>query len=94
MKDNEVHKSSFASLAIVLVTLLTLTTISVSMAALHLGALSVAIALIIAGIKVRTVITYFMHIKFEKLFLKLMVTGVFVLYGLVIIITFIDYAFR
>ena len=35
-----------------------------------------------------------MHLKYENLFLKLMVTGVFVLYGLVILITFVDYYFR
>jgi hypothetical protein len=35
-----------------------------------------------------------MHLKSENLFMKLMVTGVFVLYALVIIITFIDYYFR
>jgi cytochrome c oxidase subunit 4 len=50
--------------------------------------------LIIASIKVTIVITYFMHMKFESLFLKLMIAGVFVIFALVIIITFIDYFFR
>jgi hypothetical protein len=35
-----------------------------------------------------------MHIRFESLFLKMMILGVFVLFALVIIITFIDYLFR
>jgi hypothetical protein len=35
-----------------------------------------------------------MHLKFENLFLKLIVIGVFILYALVIIITFIDYLLR
>jgi hypothetical protein len=35
-----------------------------------------------------------MHMKFESLFMKLMVSGVFVLFALVVIITFIDYYFR
>lgn len=94
MNNETPHVSSYTSHAIVLIVLLTLTTISVLATGWHLGAFTVTVALLIASIKVRTVITYFMHLKFENLFLKLLVTGVFVLYALVIIITFIDYFFR
>ena len=94
MKNEETHISSYASHAIVLVVLLILTTISVLVTGFHLGAFSVAVALIIASIKVRTVISYFMHMRFESLFMKLMVTAVFVIFGLIIIITFIDYLLR
>jgi len=94
MKQGEIHISSYFSHAVVLIILLTLTTISVSVTGWHLGALTVAVALIIASFKAGTVITYFMHLKFESLFLKLLITGVFVLYALVIIITFIDYLLR
>jgi cytochrome c oxidase subunit 4 len=94
MKQGEIHISSYFSHAVVLIILLTLTTISVSVTGWHLGALTVAVALIIASFKAGTVITYFMHLKFENLFLKLLVMGVFVLYALVIIITFIDYLLR
>jgi cytochrome c oxidase subunit 4 len=94
MKNEETHISSYSSHAIVLIVLLILTTISVSVTGWHFGPFSVVIALIIASIKVRTVITYFMHLRFESLFMKLMVTGVFTLYALVIIVTFIDYYFR
>jgi cytochrome c oxidase subunit 4 len=94
MKNEETHISSYSSHAIVLIVLLALTFISVLVTGFHFGAFSVAIALIIASIKVRTVLTHFMHLKFENLFLRLMVTGVFALFALVIIITFIDYYFR
>ena len=94
MKNEETHISSYSSHAIVLIVLLILTTISVMVTGSHLGAFSVAAALIIASIKVRTVISYFMHIRFESLFMKLMVTAVFVIFGLIIIITFIDYLLR
>jgi cytochrome c oxidase subunit IV len=94
MKNEETHISSYSSHAIVLIVLLILTTISVMVTGFHLGPFSVAVALIIASIKVRTVISYFMHIRFEGLFLKFMVTTVFVIFGLVIIITFIDYLLR
>ena len=94
MNNETPHVSGYTSHAIVLIVLLTLTTISVLATGWHLGAFTVTVALLIASIKVRTVITYFMHLKFENLFLKLLVTGVFVLYALVIIITFIDYFLR
>jgi len=94
MKHEELHVSSFSSLAFVLIFLLALTTISVLATGWHLGALTAAVALLIASIKVGTVITYFMHMKFESLFLKLLVTGVFLIFALVIIITFIDYLLR
>ena len=94
MKNEEVHISSYTSHALVLIALLTLTAISVLVTGWHLGAATVAVALLIASIKVTTVITYFMHVKFESLFLKLLISGVFVIYALVIIITFIDYFLR
>jgi cytochrome c oxidase subunit IV len=94
MKHEETHITSYTSHAIVLIILLILTTISVSVTGWHFGPFSVLVALVIASIKVRTVITHFMHMKFENLFMRLMVTGVFALFALVIIITFIDYYFR
>ena len=94
MKDEKQHISSYSSHAIVLVILLVLTTISVLVTGWHFGAFSVAVALIIASLKVGTVISYFMHLKFESLFMKLMVAGVFGIFALVIIITFIDYYLR
>jgi cytochrome c oxidase subunit 4 len=94
MKEKESHVSTYFSLAAVLVVLLVLTTVSIGITAVHLGALTVAIALVIASIKVFIVISYYMHLKFESLFLKLMIAGVFVIFTLVIIITFIDYYFR
>jgi len=94
MKDEKQHISSYASLIVVLVILLTLTTISVLVTGIHLGPVTVAVALVIASVKVAIVITQFMHLRFENLFLKLAVSGVFTLFALVILITFIDYFFR
>ena len=94
MKQDEIHISSFFSLASVLVVLLILTTVSVLVTGWHLGAFTVAVALLIACVKAATVLTYFMHLKFENLFLKLLVSGVFFLFALVTGITFIDYLLR
>lgn len=94
MKNHDAHISGYNTLAIVLIVLLVLTALSVFVTGIHLGALTVGIALLIASIKVAIVLSYFMHLRSEKLFLKLAVAGVFVLYGLVLIITFFDYLFR
>lgn len=94
MNQKEVHISSYQSLATVLIALLILTTISVLATGWHLGAFTAALALIIACVKAANVIIHFMHIRFESLFLKLLVSGVFIVFALVIIITFIDYLLR
>jgi cytochrome c oxidase subunit 4 len=94
MKNHDSHISGYDTLGIVLIVLLVLTTLSVVITGIHLGAITVGIALLIASIKVAIVLSYFMHLRSENLFLKLAVSGVFVLYGLVLIITFFDYLFR
>ncbi|NEW81102.1 MAG: caa(3)-type oxidase subunit 4 [Mariniphaga sp.] len=94
MKNHEDHTSSYSLNLTVLLILLILTTISVLAVKFHLGAFTVAVALIIASVKVAIVLTYFMHLKFEDLLLRLMVGGVFLLFAIVVVITFIDYYFR
>jgi cytochrome c oxidase subunit 4 len=93
MKETE-HITDFSTYAWVLIFLLTLTTISVLATDYHLGAFTVALALMIASVKVGAVITYFMHMRSESLFLKIAVAGVFLIFALVIVITFFDYLFR
>ena len=94
MKNHDDHISSYMLNWTVLLVLLMLTTISILPVKIHLGAFTVALALILASIKVTIVLTYFMHLKFENLLLRLMVGGVFLLFAIVIAITFTDYYFR
>lgn len=92
--DNKPHISSYTQHAKVLIMLLFLTLITVMATEIHFGTFSVAVALLIAAIKGATVVSYFMHLKYDQLVFKIMVLGVFLLFALVILITFIDYAFR
>jgi cytochrome c oxidase subunit 4 len=94
MEDTNTHITGYTTFAVVLIVLLMLTAMTVTVAGIRIGAYSAAAALVIAAIKVRTVIIHFMHLKTESRLLKLIVIGVFTLYGLVIIVTFIDYLFR
>jgi len=75
--------------------LMILTGITVSVAGMDLGALSISVALIIAGVKSGLVLSYFMHLKYEKeLIFKLMIPGILALLLLFIGIVFTDVAFR
>jgi len=94
MKNHENHISGDSTNWKVLLILLILTTISILAIKMHLGSFTVALALILASVKVTIVLTYFMHLKFENMLLRLMVGGVFLLFAIVIAITFIDYYFR
>jgi len=94
MKNDDNHISSFSLNWTVLLVLLLLTTTSILAIKFHFGAFTVAVALLIASVKAAIVLTYFMHLKFENLLLRLMVGGVFTLFTIVIVITFIDYYFR
>ncbi len=94
MDNHENHITSYFSNGKILVFLLLLTFITVGVTSIELGPLTVAVALLIACIKAYTVLTYFMHLKYESAFFRYSVIGVFVLFALIIGITFFDYAFR
>lgn len=94
MEHHENHITSYLSNGKVLVALLALTFITVAITGVHLGPLTVAAALAIACFKGYIVLTYFMHLKYEEPIFRYMVIGVFLLFALIIIMTFIDYAFR
>jgi cytochrome c oxidase subunit 4 len=93
-EHHENHITSYTTLAKVLIGLLFLTFITVAVTGIHLGPLTVAVALLIACVKGGIVLTWFMHLKFELPVFRYMVLGVFLLFALIIIITFFDYAFR
>jgi cytochrome c oxidase subunit 4 len=94
MNEKETHITPYSTYAIILVILLFFTLVSVGVTNYHLGAFTVALALIIASVKVAIVLSYFMHLRSENLFLKLIVAGVFLLFALVIVVTFSDYLYR
>lgn len=93
-KDEKHHISSYASHGKILVALLTLTFITVAVTAIDFGAWSIGVALLVASSKVLIVLTYFMHLKYEKPFTRIMVGMVFLIFVLVVAITFIDYLLR
>ncbi|MDP4239292.1 MAG: cytochrome C oxidase subunit IV family protein [Bacteroidota bacterium] len=94
MANNTTHTTEYKVLARVLLVLMFLTFLTISVTSYKLAAFSVTIALLIAGIKGFMVLTYFMHLKYESLLLRILVAMIFVLYAVIVLITFIDYAYR
>ncbi|MBW8326392.1 MAG: cytochrome C oxidase subunit IV family protein [Prolixibacteraceae bacterium] len=74
--------------------LIVLTFMSIGITKINLGEYSVLGAMIFATIKSVLVLSWFMHLKFDKPFMRLMVGFVFLVFFAVIFITFLDYYFR
>lgn len=92
--DNESHEISYSTYLLVWVSLLALTSVTVSVAGIHLGEYTLLIALLIAAVKSSLVINIFMHIKFEDPIFKvfLVISGFTLL--VVFSLTFFDYIYR
>jgi len=94
MSEEKQHIVSYKNNALVLVALLCLTMLTVAITSVELGPWNVTAALLIASIKVGIVLTYFMHLKFEYVILRMMVTMVVLVFAALIVITFFDYLYR
>lgn len=94
MEDKKQHISSYNSLLMVLIGLFIMTGISVMVTEIHFSTFSVGVALLLASVKGYLVLTYFMHLKYDEPMFRIMVMLVFLLFAIVIGITFIDYLLR
>jgi len=94
MANNTSHTTEYRVLGRVLVLLMTMTFLTITVTSFNLGVFSVTVALLIAGFKGFMVLSYFMHLKYENLLLRILVGMIFVLFALIVLITFIDYAYR
>ena len=94
MANNSTHIIEYKSLSLILLVLLFLTFVTISITAVHLGAFTVTAALLIAGLKAFLVLSNFMHLKYESILLRILVAMVFVLFAIIVVITFADYAYR
>lgn len=92
-KENH-HIVPYRTYIIVLLALLALTIASIAITSVELKEYTVAGALLFAVVKSFLVLTYFMHLKYDKRYIRLMVAFVFAIFVVVIIITFLDYLYR
>jgi cytochrome c oxidase subunit 4 len=94
MQIEENHIIPYRKFLIVLLVLILLTLTSVALTQIYLGALTVALALLIAAVKSSFVLRIFMHLKFESKLFSRMITAVALLICVVITLTLLDYLFR
>lgn len=94
MSEEKHHIVPYRVYIIVLLALLALTFASIGITHIELGAYTVAGALIFAMVKSYLVLTYFMHLKYDKKYIVAMVAFVFAIFVIVLVFTFLDYNFR
>lgn len=94
MSDTTHHIVSYRTYGLILLLLLILTGISVAVTQIELTKWSTAVALLLACAKSSVVLAIFMHLKFDQRIFRVMVGFIFLLFAAVIIVTFLDYAFR
>ncbi|MEZ5103896.1 MAG: cytochrome C oxidase subunit IV family protein [Draconibacterium sp.] len=94
MSEEKHHVVPYRVYILILIALIALTLASIWITSIELGEYTVAGALILASIKSFLVLTYFMHLKYDKGYIKAMVGFVFAIFLVVTIITFLDYLYR
>ena len=94
MSDEKEHISTYAAYAKVLVVLLLLSALNIIIGTISHGPWIAGTIVFIAVIQATITLTWFMHLKWSDTFLRICVSGVFLLFAIVILLTFVDYKFR
>jgi cytochrome c oxidase subunit 4 len=93
--EEEIWKTRYKTYALVWMTLVILTGVTFSVAGMDLGGWTVLIALAIAGTKSGLVLSYFMHLRSERLLIfRVIIPLVMAVFLVFILLTFSDLAFR
>jgi cytochrome c oxidase subunit IV len=94
MEKKHNHALKLKTYIFIWLALIELTILSVAAATVDFKSFAVAVALIIAMAKTFIVGAYFMHLKFDRVVIRIMVAVAVVVFLTFIILTFADYAFR
>src|SRR5437773_3218125 len=84
------HGGGYGSYIMVWLGLVACTAITVTIAGLNLGAITLTTALVIAGVKSFLVITYFMHVKNDNAMIKLFFGVCLLVFVFIFILIFRD----
>jgi cytochrome c oxidase subunit 4 len=90
----EHHVINYGVHILVWIGLIGLTAITVSIAGINLGSLTLTAALIIATLKTMLVVNFFMHIKFDNKVFKIFIGICMITFIIMLIFTFFDLTFR
>ncbi|GIK21300.1 MAG: cytochrome-c oxidase [Ignavibacteriota bacterium] len=87
------NSHSYGNYILVWLALMALTAVTVAVAGINLGGLTVATALIIASVKAYLVLTIFMHLKSESKIFRVFVAVALIFLLVSFILLFSDYSF-
>jgi cytochrome c oxidase subunit 4 len=91
---NETHSVGYGIYILIWLGLVTFTGLTIAIAGINLQEFTVPAALAIASLKTMLVILYFMHIKYESFFFKVMIAVCLITFTIFIVLTFFDILFR
>jgi cytochrome c oxidase subunit 4 len=92
--ENHSHSVGYGTYVMVWLGLVALTAITVTVAGMHLGSLTLITALTIACVKTSLVAYYFMHVKFDNIVIKVFIAVCLLIFLTFWILTFSDLSFR
>jgi cytochrome c oxidase subunit 4 len=93
-KETQYHIVDYGTYVLVWFGLLILTGITIVVASMNLGGLSILTALLIALIKSGLVFYFFMHLEYEEILFQIMLFFPFIMLAIFIGLTFFDISFR
>ncbi|MFO7446613.1 MAG: cytochrome C oxidase subunit IV family protein [Ignavibacteriaceae bacterium] len=87
------HSHSYSIYILVWLALMILTGVTVAVAGINFGSLTVATALVIASVKTFLVLSIFMHLRIEQKVFRVFVFVAFLFFLISIVLLFSDYSF-
>jgi len=88
------HETGYGVYIMVWLGLVALTAITITIAGIHLGSVTLVAALTIAAVKSTLVISYFMHVRFDSMMIKIFIYVCILVFVIIMILTFSDLSFR
>ena len=85
---------SYGAYVLVWLGLLVMTGLTITVSGAHLGSLSILSAILIASFKTFLVLFFFMHLKYESNFIRLIILIIIAILTIFIALTFVDVSFR
>lgn len=92
--EGHAHTTGYGTYIMVWLGLVALTAVTVTISGIHLGSLTLIMALLIACIKTTLVAYHFMHVKFDDRIIKVFIFVCIAIFLTFWILTFSDLSFR
>lgn len=94
MSNNDLHKTEYVGYLKITIFLLVMTALNITLAGLGNSNLISGLIIVCAAIQASVTLIWFMHLDLDSRLMRIFVAGVFLLFIIVIVITFFDYRNR